>query len=291
MPKSRIAWASSATEAATEKSPVSDGATRRANIIVETKLTTSTAYRLKNTIANLQIFSEGLARNTGKLDGIVAGLEKMTGGGTPVQKITYDLEALRDQGPTGKTIKGQMAIPEPTAVTMLETQRMLFSPPKDVPAFSGFVWADTIPKLLQARLIESFENGRGFEWGSAGEALVEDCAQGVDIACPPNVFCIARGLFGGHVAGRAEDRSALRSRRVIVKVFGQAEVTYLGDTIRSEENVARLEIAVDDAPLMRCMDGAGQSHRQLSRSPRCQSDNAGAGDRRKELRLRCDQSS
>src|SRR6202051_1358469 len=116
------------------------------------------AEPLKNTIANLQVFSEGLARNTGKLDGIVAGLEKMTGGGTPVQKITYDLEGLRNQGPTDKTIKGQIAIPEPTAVTMLETQRMLFAPPKDVSAFSGFVWADTIPKLLQARLIESLEH-------------------------------------------------------------------------------------------------------------------------------------
>jgi phospholipid/cholesterol/gamma-HCH transport system substrate-binding protein len=116
------------------------------------------AEPLKSTIANLQVFSEGLARNTGKLDGIVAGLERMTGAGTPVQKITYDLEALRNQGPTDKTIKGQIAIPEPTAVTMLETQRMLFSPPNDIPAFSGFVWADAIPKLLQARLIESFEN-------------------------------------------------------------------------------------------------------------------------------------
>src|SRR3978361_2375215 len=48
---------------------------------------------LKDTIANLKMFSEGLARNTGKLDGIVAGIEKMTGGGTPVQKITYDLRA------------------------------------------------------------------------------------------------------------------------------------------------------------------------------------------------------
>jgi phospholipid/cholesterol/gamma-HCH transport system substrate-binding protein len=37
------------------------------------------AEPLKNTIANLQVFSEGLARNTGKLDGIVGGLEKMTG--------------------------------------------------------------------------------------------------------------------------------------------------------------------------------------------------------------------
>ncbi len=112
---------------------------------------------LKNTIANLQVFSEGLARNTGKLDGIVAGLEKMTGG-APAQKITYDLRAPQNLGSASKSIKGQLAIPEPTAVAMLETQRMLFSQPKDYPDFADFVWADSIPKLVQARLIESFEN-------------------------------------------------------------------------------------------------------------------------------------
>jgi len=113
---------------------------------------------LKDTIANLKVFSEGLARNTGKLDGIVAGLEKMTGGGTPAQKITYDLRAPQNPGPAGKTVKGQLAIPEPTAVAMLETQRMLFSPAKDFAGFADFLWADSIPKLLQARLIDSFEN-------------------------------------------------------------------------------------------------------------------------------------
>jgi phospholipid/cholesterol/gamma-HCH transport system substrate-binding protein len=51
-----------------------------------------------------------------------------------------------------------LAIPEPTAVAMLETQRMLFSPAKDVAGFADFLWADAIPKLLQARLIEGFEN-------------------------------------------------------------------------------------------------------------------------------------
>ncbi len=106
----------------------------------------------------MQVFSEGLARNAGKLDGIVAGLEKMTGGGAPAQKITYDLRAPQDLGQPGKTIKGQLAIPEPTAVAMLETQRMLLSLAKDVPGFADFLWADSIPKLLQARLIESFEN-------------------------------------------------------------------------------------------------------------------------------------
>src|SRR6202043_4027352 len=56
------------------------------------------------------------------------------------------------------TVKGQLVIPEPTAVAMLETQRMLFSPASELPGFSEFLWADAIPKLFQARLIESFEN-------------------------------------------------------------------------------------------------------------------------------------
>jgi phospholipid/cholesterol/gamma-HCH transport system substrate-binding protein len=116
------------------------------------------AEPLKNTIANLQVFSEGLARNTGKLDSIVAGLERMTGGGTPVEKVTYDLRAPANFAPASKTLKGQLAIPEPTAVVMLETQRILFSPARDYPGFAGAQWADSIPKLLQARLIESFEN-------------------------------------------------------------------------------------------------------------------------------------
>lgn len=113
---------------------------------------------LKDTIANFRVFSEGLARNTGKLDSIVGGLEKMTGGGTTVQKITYDLKAPQDLGPAGKSIKGQLTIPEPTAVAMLETQRFIFSPAKTYPAFADVIWADSIPKLLHARLIESFEN-------------------------------------------------------------------------------------------------------------------------------------
>jgi phospholipid/cholesterol/gamma-HCH transport system substrate-binding protein len=49
-------------------------------------------------------------------------------------------------------------VPEPTAVAMLQTQRILFSQAQDYPGFADAMWADSIPKLLQARLIESFEN-------------------------------------------------------------------------------------------------------------------------------------
>jgi phospholipid/cholesterol/gamma-HCH transport system substrate-binding protein len=113
---------------------------------------------LKDTIGNLKVFSEGLARNTGKLDGIVAGLERMTGVTSPPPKITYDLRALQNPGPVGKAINVQWAIPEPTAVAMLETQRFLFSPAQEYPGFAEAMWADALPKLIQARLIESFEN-------------------------------------------------------------------------------------------------------------------------------------
>jgi phospholipid/cholesterol/gamma-HCH transport system substrate-binding protein len=113
---------------------------------------------LKDTIANFKVFSEGLARNTGKLDGIVAGLERMTGVTGPPPKITYDLRALQNAGPVGKIVNVQWAIPEPTAVAMLETQRFLFSPAQEYPGFAEAMWADALPKLIQARLIESFEN-------------------------------------------------------------------------------------------------------------------------------------
>ncbi|MEO6381228.1 MAG: MlaD family protein [Nitrobacter sp.] len=117
------------------------------------------AEPLKTTISNLKIFSDGLARNTGKLDGIVVGLERMTGGASPVQKITYDLRAANGfPSRPDRTLKSTLVIPEPTAVIKLDTQRFLFSPAKEYPGFAEAMWADSIPKLLQARLIESFEN-------------------------------------------------------------------------------------------------------------------------------------
>ncbi|APO51646.1 ABC-type transport auxiliary lipoprotein family protein [Bradyrhizobium diazoefficiens] len=129
------------------------GALRRVDSVLE-----DNSGPLKDTIANFKTFSDGLARNTGKLDGILAGLEKMTGGGAPAQKITYDLRTPQNLGPAAKTLSASLAIPEPTAVAMLQTQRMLFAPVGDNPGFADFLWADSIPKLVQARLIDSFEN-------------------------------------------------------------------------------------------------------------------------------------
>ena len=117
------------------------------------------AEPLKSTIANLKIFSEGLAKNTGGLDSIVAGLVKMTGGGEPAApKTIYDLSIPPDFASPKKPLKEQLVMPTPTAILLLDTQRFLLTPNKEFPEFANAQWADSIPKMLQVKLIQSFEN-------------------------------------------------------------------------------------------------------------------------------------
>jgi phospholipid/cholesterol/gamma-HCH transport system substrate-binding protein len=117
------------------------------------------AEPLKSTIANLKIFSEGLAKNTGGLDSIVASLVKMTGASEPsAPKTIYDLSIPPDFASPKKPLKEQLVMPIPTAILLLDTQRFLLAPNKEFPDFANAQWADSIPKMLQAKLIQSFEN-------------------------------------------------------------------------------------------------------------------------------------
>ena len=54
---------------------------------------------------------------------------------------------------------------------------------------------------------------------------------------------------------------------VRVDPLGQAEIGDLGHAIRGEQDVARLEVAVDDAGLVGQLDGSGERRQQLGREP------------------------
>jgi phospholipid/cholesterol/gamma-HCH transport system substrate-binding protein len=117
------------------------------------------AAPLHDAIANLSTFTEGLARNTPKLDGIVAGLEKMTGASTPPRKISYDLRAADAFGAPKLPIEAGLAIAEPTATSRLQTQRFLFASDEEPhDEFADAQWSDSLPVLIQAKLLQSFEN-------------------------------------------------------------------------------------------------------------------------------------
>ena len=118
------------------------------------------AQPLRETIANLNTFSQALARNSSRLDGIVSGVEKMVGGGpTPPPPVVYDLRAARNFPPGVKAGAGMLAVAEPTATIMFDTQKFLVRPSDaEGPSFANAKWSDNLPKLMQAKVIQSFEN-------------------------------------------------------------------------------------------------------------------------------------
>ena len=149
------------------------------------KVLSDNAAPLHDSIANLSTFTEGLARNTPKLDGIVTGLEKMTGATAPPRKIIYDLRAINTfQEPKAPLVAG-LAIAEPTATARLQTQRFLFASDEEPhEAFENAQWSDSLPALVQARLLQSFENYdithapmRADSMSAAGRRLVTDLRQ------------------------------------------------------------------------------------------------------------------
>lgn len=127
------------------------------------QILTNNADPLHATLSNLQVFSDALARNSAHVDGVIQGLERMTGGGPAKPPMpSYDL-AAPTSFPSLKKLSGQLAVAEPTAVVMYQTQRILLRA-KD----GGFTflenaqWSDSLTKLVQAKFIQAFENAQLF---------------------------------------------------------------------------------------------------------------------------------
>jgi phospholipid/cholesterol/gamma-HCH transport system substrate-binding protein len=120
---------------------------------------------LHDVIANFKTFSDALARNSDRIDGVVAGLERMTGGAKGNAKIpTYSLSAVTTLPPSTKPPQGQLAVPEPAALMSLSTDKILVAKNgSDGDTIDNAQWSDSLPVLVQAKLIEALENSRYFE--------------------------------------------------------------------------------------------------------------------------------
>ena len=120
------------------------------------------AEPLHSIVNNLNTFAIALGRNSDRLDGIIAGVERMTGA-APAKPPgpMYDLTAPREFPGLGRIPDKQLTVREPSAVAQLETQRILVAAPDGESTFLGEArWTDSMPKLLQARAVQAFENAR-----------------------------------------------------------------------------------------------------------------------------------
>ncbi|WP_245504841.1 ABC-type transport auxiliary lipoprotein family protein [Aquabacter spiritensis] len=139
----------------------------------------------------------------------VAGLCLLLAGCGTAPVPTFDLSA-----PTAFSARGgggQLVVVTPTALAALDTQQILVEPaPGQVTYLPEAQWSDRLPALLQARLIEAFENGSKIRRvARPNDGVAADYQLNVDIR-----------TFGVQIAAGAPDAVVSLSVKVIATASG-----------------------------------------------------------------------
>lgn len=116
-------------------------------------------------IDNISTFSKALARNSDRVDGILSGLEKMTGGSGGKSRVPiYSLSVPNEIFKCPVRGEVQLVVPEPAAAMALNSDKLpIKGALPDPRIFDNGVLADTVPALVQAKIIESLENTKCFK--------------------------------------------------------------------------------------------------------------------------------
>ncbi len=151
------------------------------------------AQPLRSAIANLDTFSAALARNSDRVDGIVVGLERMTGGAAAKTRVViFDLGVPGAPDVIDKALGAQVVVPDPTALTALDSEKIqTISSDGAITGLPDAQWGDTLPRLLQTKIIRSLEDSNSFAGVSRPlDGLIGDFQLLIDI----RKFQIAPGL-------------------------------------------------------------------------------------------------
>lgn len=106
----------------------------------------------------------------------------LAGCGGGANKDTFGLSSVPEiEGPSAKN--RQILVPEPTAVKALDSEQVVIRlSGVEIQYLSKARWGDRLPKLVQAKLVEAFENtGRIGGVGKPGEGLAIDFQVVTDI--------------------------------------------------------------------------------------------------------------
>ncbi|MBA3449568.1 MAG: membrane integrity-associated transporter subunit PqiC [Pseudaminobacter sp.] len=104
----------------------------------------------------------------------LAGCAALPGGG-PAPLDTFELSAPRIESAGGRG-SAQLLIAEPSALKALDGQDIVIKPaPGSIQFLKGAQWADRLPRVVQARLAETFQRSEKFAGvGRPGEGLAID---------------------------------------------------------------------------------------------------------------------
>jgi phospholipid/cholesterol/gamma-HCH transport system substrate-binding protein len=124
------------------------------------KILSDNSASFKSTMDDLKVFSGALARNSGRVDGIMAGLEHLAGGGPAEKpKPIYDLTVAKPESVSVDISHSSIVVMLPTAAVVLQTQRILArSNDGEITQLGNAEWSDSLPNLMQEKLIQNFGN-------------------------------------------------------------------------------------------------------------------------------------
>ena len=191
---------------------------------------------------------DGKTRTAGGRSGLAAGLAiavsaALVGGCARLLPQTpdaiYDLSAPRGFAvPAGSN--AQILVPTPSAVRALASERIAARPSASEYAYlPGAVWADSLPSLLQARLLETLQDtGRVRAAALPGQGVLIDYQIILDI----RAFEIADHAAIADFALKLMDD---RTGRVVATDIVQARSPVVGST--NQDYVAALDAAMDAA--------------------------------------------
>ena len=128
----------------------------------------------------------------------------------------YDLAAATGFPPAEKTIKVQLVVPDPSALILFDSQKILIrSDAGTYATVDNAQWADNLPKLIQARLVQSFENAH--QLGAVSRPLEQLTAE-YRLELTIQSFQIAEGASPSAVVGLTarlvSDKGAVAASRV-----------------------------------------------------------------------------
>jgi phospholipid/cholesterol/gamma-HCH transport system substrate-binding protein len=116
------------------------------------------AEPLKSTISNINSFAAALARNSDKVDGIVAGLERFTGAARAQARV-FDLSPATPDPLPAQCPTSRLLVLEPTALALIDAERVqITGAVGDQTDLAQIRWPDILSKVLQTRIVQSFEN-------------------------------------------------------------------------------------------------------------------------------------
>ena len=142
------------------------------------------AQPLRSLLANIDTFAGALARNSDKVDGIVAGLERMTGGATAkARSNTFNLRPLRVTESKDRAPGVQIIVPEPSALMSLDSERIaIVSADGALSALADGQWSDAVARIVQTAIIRGLEDSQAFAGVSRPlEELTPDFRLAIDV--------------------------------------------------------------------------------------------------------------